>query len=140
RKPEATDEAAAKARQKSEQKSEKGSANPDGEHFEEAVKSAAEATTALEAHADDKSAKVEVITRRHALGPEAVAGEAGKGYDLLVVGIANTRDPNGGFSKDLALNTQSFEGTLAVVDTRSRGQDKGRDPARPVHCRSLITV
>jgi len=126
-KPEAMDEYAAKARQKSEQKSGKGSAKPDGEHFEEAVKSAAEATTALEAHPDEeKSAKVEVITRRHALGPEALADEARKGYDLLVVGIANTRDPKGGFSKDLSLITQSFGGPLAVVDTRGRGRDLSR--------------
>jgi len=133
-KPEAMDEAAAKARQKFEQKSEKGSAKPDGEHFEEAVKSAAEATTALEAHADDKSAKVEVITRRHALGPEAVAGEAGKGYDLLVVGIANIRDPKGGFSRELSLITQSFDGPLVVVDTR------GRDLSRLRYGRILIPV
>jgi nucleotide-binding universal stress UspA family protein len=126
-KPEATDEYAAKARQKSEQKSAKGSAKPGGEHFEEAVKSAAEATTALEAHSnEEKPAKVEVITRRHPLGPEAVAGEARKGYDLLVLGIANTRDPKGGFSRDLSLITQSFEGPLAVVDTRSRGRDLSR--------------
>jgi Kef-type K+ transport system membrane component KefB/nucleotide-binding universal stress UspA family protein len=135
-KPEAMDEYAAKARQKSEQKSEKTSAKPDGDHFEEAVKSAAKATTTLEARPDEKkSAKVEVITRRHALGPEAVADEARKGYDLLVVGIANTRDSDGGFSKDLSLITQSFEGPLAVVDTRSR-----RDLARLRRGRILIPV
>jgi Kef-type K+ transport system membrane component KefB/nucleotide-binding universal stress UspA family protein len=120
-KPEATDEYAAKARQKSGQKFGKGSAKSEGDHFEEAVKNAAEATTALETHSnEEKPAKVEVITRRHALGPEAVAGEAGKGYDLLVVGIANIRDPEGGFSRDLSLTTQSFEGPLAVVDIRGR--------------------
>jgi Kef-type K+ transport system membrane component KefB/nucleotide-binding universal stress UspA family protein len=135
-KPEAMDEYAAKARQKSEQKFEKTSVKPDGNHFEEAVKSAAKATTALEARPDEeKSAKIEVITRRRALGPEAVAAEARKGYDLLVVGIANTREPNGGFSKDLSLITQSFEGPLAVADTRGR-----RDLTRLRHGRILIPV
>jgi K+:H+ antiporter len=134
-KPEAMDEFAAKARQKSEQKSGKGAAKPNGEHFEEAVKSAAEATTALEAHSnEEKPAKVEVITRRHALGPEALADEARKGYDLLVVGIANICDLNGGFSRDLSLITQSFEGPLAVVDAR------GRDLSRLRYGRILIPV
>jgi len=123
KKPEKIDEAFAKARQKPK----KGSAKPGEERFEEAVKSAAKATTTLEARPDEETpAKVEVITRRHALGPEAVAGEARKGYDFLVVGIANTRDPKGGFSRDLSLITQSFEGPLAVVDTRSRGRDLSR--------------
>jgi len=139
------DEAFAKARQKPK----KGSAEPGEERFEEAVKSAAKATTTFEARPDEKkSAKVEVITRRHALGPEAVADEARKGYDLLVVGIANTRDSNGGFSKDLSLITQSFEGPLAVADTRGRGHDRdhdrdhdrGRDLTRLRHGRILIPV
>jgi nucleotide-binding universal stress UspA family protein len=134
-KPEAMDEYAAKARQRSEQKSEKSSAKPDGDQFEEAVKSAAKATTTLEARPDEKkSAKVEVITRRHALGPEALADEARKGYDLLVVGIADIRDPKGGFSRELSLITQSFQGPLVVVDIR------GRDLSRLRYGRILIPV
>jgi len=141
KKPEKIDEAFAKARQKPK----KGSAKPGEERFEDAVKSAAKATTTLEARPDEKkSAKVEVITRRHALGPEAVADEARKGYDLLVVGIANTRDSNAGFSKDLSLITQSFEGPLAVADTRGHGHDRdhdrGRDLTRLRHGRILIPV
>ncbi|MGB3744412.1 MAG: cation:proton antiporter [Xanthobacteraceae bacterium] len=132
KKPEKIDEAFAKARQKPK----KGSAKPGEERFEEAVKSAAKATTTLEARPDEETpAKVEVITRRHALGPEAVADEARKGYDLLVIGIANTRDSKGGFGKDLSLVTQSFEGPLAVVDTRSR-----RDLTRLRRGRILIPV
>jgi Kef-type K+ transport system membrane component KefB/nucleotide-binding universal stress UspA family protein len=88
--------------------------------FEREVKSAAEATTLLEARPDeDRPGKAEVITRQRADGPDAVAGEASKGYDLLVVGIADSRDPKGGFSKDLSLITHGFEGPLALVDTRA---------------------
>ena len=36
-------------------------------------------------------------------------------YDLLVIGIAKTRNPKGGFSKDMSLITKGFEGPLAVV-------------------------
>jgi Kef-type K+ transport system membrane component KefB/nucleotide-binding universal stress UspA family protein len=133
-KPEATDEFTAKARQKTE----KGSTKPDGQRFVEAVKNAAEATTALEAHPDDnKPDKIDVIARSHAvIDPKALADEARKGYDLLVVGIANTRDPKGGFSEDLSLITQSFDGPLALVDTRGRGHN----PARLRRGRILIPV
>jgi Kef-type K+ transport system membrane component KefB/nucleotide-binding universal stress UspA family protein len=87
------------------------------ERFEEAVKSAAEASR--DPHPDEEQPrKVDVITRQGGAGPEAVAGEAAKGYDLLIVGIADTRDPRGGFSEDLSLITRGFEGPLAVVDTR----------------------
>ncbi len=45
---------------------------------------------------------------RKTISPETVAGEARKGYDFLVVGIAKTHDPNGGFSKDVSLITKGF--------------------------------
>src|SRR5690242_5553121 len=90
----------------------------EGEGFEAAVKSAAETATREHHPDEDKPGKVEVITRRAAAGVEAVAREARKGYDLLIVGIANSRDPKGGFSKDLSLITRGFDGPLAVVETR----------------------
>ena len=85
---------------------------------------------------EEKSGNVEVITRRPAGGPEAIADEAGKGYDLLVVGIADTRDPKGGFSQDLSLITGEFDGPLVVVDTRS----PRHEPAKERHGRVLIPV
>jgi nucleotide-binding universal stress UspA family protein len=113
-------------------------AQPDGEQFERAVKRAAEATTPLDTEADeDRPAKIDVITRQHkALDAQTVAGEVRKGYDLLIVGIANTRDARGGFSKDLSTFTQGVEGPIAVVDTR----DGGRIFAGRRHGRILIPV
>jgi len=97
------------------------------EHSEEAVKAAAEAATSREPDQDeDKPGNVEVITRKHAAAPEAIAEEAGKGYDLLIVGIADSRGPKGGFSKDLSLITKGFEGPLALVDTRVAGHEPGK--------------
>jgi Kef-type K+ transport system membrane component KefB/nucleotide-binding universal stress UspA family protein len=114
-----------------------GNGGREGERFEEAVKSAAEATTSRDHHPDEeKRGKLEVITRQDATGPEAVAGEAGKGYDLLIIGIANPRDPKGGFSGDLSLITQGFEGPLAVVDTRL----PRHEPPKERHRRVLIPV
>jgi Kef-type K+ transport system membrane component KefB/nucleotide-binding universal stress UspA family protein len=113
---EAMDEAAATGRQRSA----KRSAKEVGEGLEETVKSAAEATTWLEANpAEGKPAKLDVITRP-ALDPAAIAAEARKGYDLFVIGIANVRDPKGGFSRDLSRITQGFEGPLALADMRDR--------------------
>ena len=111
-------------------------AESDGKRSEEAVKRAAEATTSLETPDGEKPGKVNVITRQPAGGPEAVANEASKGYDLLVVGIADTRDPKGGFSKDLSLITRGFEGPLAVVDARSPRHELAKER----HGRVLIPV
>ena len=112
-------------------------ARSDGKRSEQAVKRAAAATTSLEPEPDEeKPGNVEVITRRPAGGPEAIADEAGKGYDLLVVGIADTRDPKGGFSQDLSLITGEFDGPLVVVDTRS----PRHEPAKERHGRVLIPV
>jgi Kef-type K+ transport system membrane component KefB/nucleotide-binding universal stress UspA family protein len=115
----------------------KSRAKPDGEHLEQAVKTAAESTASLDYEADDKSATVDVITRHYAaLNADVVAGEARKGYDLLIVGIAITRDPTGGFSKDLSMLTQRFKGPLVVVDAL----DGRRALAGRSHGRILIPV
>ena len=86
-------------------------------------------TTTLESHPDEeKPGNVDVIRRqREPNNADAVAGEARKGYDLLVVGIAKTRDPKGGFSKDVSLITNGFEGPLAVVDAHQTRLDRASD-------------
>ena len=108
----------------------------DDDRSEEAVKTAPEPTMSHDHPDEERPGEVEVITRQGVAGPEAVAGEARKGYDLLIVGIADSRDPKGGFSKDLSLITRGFEGPLAVVDTRLPGQD----PTKERHGRVLIPV
>jgi Kef-type K+ transport system membrane component KefB/nucleotide-binding universal stress UspA family protein len=89
-------------------------------HVEESaqeVKSAAERVTTLETHPEEeRPGSVDVTTvRKAATGPESVAEEARKGYDLLVIGVADTRDPKGGFGRHVSLIAQEFEGALAVV-------------------------
>lgn len=46
---------------------------------------------------------------------EAVASEARKGYDLLVIGIENTRTPEGGLTEEVTHIAGGFEGAIAVV-------------------------
>ena len=93
------------------------------------VEEAAESATLLEAHPDEeKPGSVEVITRENRpSGPAAVAGEARKGYDLLVIGIAKTRNPKGGFSKEVSTIADGFEGPLALVDANGAGHRRLRE-------------
>jgi Kef-type K+ transport system membrane component KefB/nucleotide-binding universal stress UspA family protein len=92
----------------------------------ETVETAAEGIDTLEPHPDEeKPGNVDVTARSDKpKGPRAIAEEARKGYDFMVVGIAKTRNPNGGFSKDISLITNGFEGPLAVVDAHEPRRDR----------------
>ena len=84
------------------------------------------ASTRSKSHPDEeKPGNVDVTARSDKpKGPQAIAEEARKGYDFMVVGIAKTRNPNGGFSKDISLITNGFEGPLAVVDAHEPRRDR----------------
>ncbi|MGC2123974.1 MAG: cation:proton antiporter, partial [Xanthobacteraceae bacterium] len=128
------DKKAAKSRsEKATEKSPEGSApataGADGEDSKRAVETAAASVTTLEAHPDEeKPGKVDVTTRRpDSIDHEAVAGEARKGYDLLVVGVARTRNPKGGFSKEVSRITDGFDGPLAIVNSHREPDQKDRE-------------
>ena len=95
------------------------------EESKEEFGTAAKGTMELKAQPDkEKSANVDVTRRQQeSNSAEAVAGEARKGYDFLIVGIAKARNPKGGFSKDVSLITKGFEGPLAVVDSPELRRD-----------------
>jgi Kef-type K+ transport system membrane component KefB/nucleotide-binding universal stress UspA family protein len=101
----------------------------DGDNSVQEVKDAAETMTTLEAHPDAEKPGTVTVTRRQqeSTGAEAVAGEARKGYDLLVVGISKTRNPKGGFSKDVSRITEGFDGPLAIVDAHGARVDRADD-------------
>jgi Kef-type K+ transport system membrane component KefB/nucleotide-binding universal stress UspA family protein len=83
----------------------------------EVVKAAANQT--VERKKDEKPATADVTVRTPELPTdEAVALEAKKGYDLLFIGIENTRKKSGGFHEDLARIAFAFEGPLAVAAAR----------------------
>src|SRR5262249_39330565 len=70
---------------------------------------------------------VEVVERRADLPwHEAVAAEARKGYDLLVIGIDPTVAPGGGFHERVSRLAHGFPGSIAVI--AARGQHEA-DPA-----------
>jgi Kef-type K+ transport system membrane component KefB/nucleotide-binding universal stress UspA family protein len=107
------------------------------DRIEETVRAAAE-DTALAQSGDDEPAPVDVTIRKHdAPSGEAVAKEAEKGYDLLVVGVENTRVKNGGFHSDVSRIASAFEGPLAIV---AGSGDQLRHPQQsPLHILVPVT-
>jgi Kef-type K+ transport system membrane component KefB/nucleotide-binding universal stress UspA family protein len=99
------------------------------ETAEETVKAAAKTTTHVEESEEEnpKPAHVDVSTTKaeEQRPDQAVAAEALKGYDLLVLGIGNTEAERGTLHRDVARLAASFEGPLAVVVGR------GEHLARP---------
>ena len=82
------------------------------------VKSAAEATRDADDDASPSS-PIAITVRTHDNPTnEAVASEAKKGYDLLLVGIENTLAKPDGFHKDVSRITAAFDGPIAVVVAR----------------------
>jgi Kef-type K+ transport system membrane component KefB/nucleotide-binding universal stress UspA family protein len=81
------------------------------------VRTAAAHTVTLAAHPDEQTrGSVEVTARtKKAASAEAVADEAQKGYDLLIVGIDKTRGPQGGFGPEITRIANGFDGPLAVA-------------------------
>jgi Kef-type K+ transport system membrane component KefB/nucleotide-binding universal stress UspA family protein len=99
------------------------------EHSKKKVEAAAEDTVTLATHPDEQArGSVDVTTRtKKAASPQAIANEAQKGYDLLLVGIDKTRGSRGGFSPDITHIADSFDGSLAVAIAGGRLQ-KGNEP------------
>jgi Kef-type K+ transport system membrane component KefB/nucleotide-binding universal stress UspA family protein len=86
-----------------------------GDLLETAVKAAAQNSSAMSSESEGTSL-VDVTTRTgEAPTEEAVADEARKGYDLLMVGVEKTRARSGGFHPQAARVASSFEGALAIV-------------------------
>jgi K+:H+ antiporter len=64
---------------------------------------------------DDQSTPLDVTVRKPtAPSEEAVAEEARKGYDLLFIGLKNTRGKDGGFHGDVARMASGFDGPIAI--------------------------
>jgi nucleotide-binding universal stress UspA family protein len=109
---------------------------PAEEGHAKAVKSAAQSVTTLAAHPEEvEQGSVDVTTRsKKGSVQETVASEAEKGYDLLVIGIRNTRTPAGGLTTEVTRIADGFEGALAVVAAH------GPQIAQVSHSRANILV
>ena len=83
------------------------------------------------------SVKVDVSTRaREGSAEQAVADEARKGYDLLVIGIDNAVE-HGEFSEELNRIAARFDGPLAIVI--ARGEHLERPLKSPLHILVPVT-
>jgi nucleotide-binding universal stress UspA family protein len=94
----------------------RSSGEPDKRH-EDAIKSAAGTVMTLEAHPDEsRQGSADVTTRRkETFTHDAIAREGRKGYDLLVIGIGNTRVSGAGLTEEVTHIADGFEGALAIV-------------------------
>ena len=70
---------------------------------------------------EKKKENVQVITRVETLpSQEAIAKEAKKGYDLLFVGIKNSKLGKSGLPNELSRIAAEFDGPLAVIEARGK--------------------
>src|SRR3954468_24934615 len=68
--------------------------------------------------------EIDVIVRKHDVSPaEAIATEAERGYDLLLVGIEEVTTKGGSFHPALSRLVSQFEGSVAIVDARGAHRD-----------------
>ena len=96
----------------------------------EGVKAAAEESKQRQI-SEDEPGPVDVTVRRlDASSEEAVAKEAKKGYDLLLVGVANTAT-KGAFHPDVTRIAAAFEGPLAI--TFGKGIHLRQPERSPLH-------
>ena len=73
---------------------------------------------------------IDVIVRKHDVSPsEAIATEAERGYDLLLVGIEEVTTKGGSFHPALSRLVSQFEGSVAIVDARGAHRE---DPVAPI--------
>ena len=94
----------------------------DEESAENTVRNAAKAIAEL--GAENTSDDVDVTTRsRRARPSDAVADEARKGFDLLVVGMDKVTGAKGGYDRKVEEVTKGFEGPIALVAARGRHLD-----------------
>jgi Kef-type K+ transport system membrane component KefB/nucleotide-binding universal stress UspA family protein len=101
-------------------RTQKASALTEEENPEMVVKVAAEANTGRKAKAEEvKPDPVDITTKvPEKPADEAIASEAKKGYDLLVIGLEKTIARKKEFHPEVSLIATSFDGPLAIVDAR----------------------
>jgi Kef-type K+ transport system membrane component KefB/nucleotide-binding universal stress UspA family protein len=108
-----------------------------GDLVEETLKAAAEGTKLATGNGEEPAPVDVTIRNDDAPTGEAVANEAKKGYDLLSVGIENTRAKNGAFHQDVGRIAAAFQGPLAIVAANG---DHLKEPERsPLHILVPVT-
>jgi K+:H+ antiporter len=107
-----------------------------GSHLDATIKAAADDSKPSQKGADETAPADVTILKHDAPTDEAVAKEAKKGYDLLLVGIDKTRS-KGSFDEGVGRIASAFEGPLAIVAGHA---DRLSEPQRsPAHILVPVT-
>jgi Kef-type K+ transport system membrane component KefB/nucleotide-binding universal stress UspA family protein len=97
----------------------------------DAAKAAAEDSERTQS-GEDPAPPLDVTVRKPTAPSEgAVAEEARKGYDLLFIGLKNTRGKDGGFHGDIARVASGFEGPFAI--SAGKGVHLEQPERSPLH-------
>ncbi|MGY3444932.1 MULTISPECIES: cation:proton antiporter domain-containing protein [unclassified Bradyrhizobium] len=106
----------------------------DAESPEATVINAAKISAEASAEADaDGGGNVDVISRApEETVAEAIAEEAKKGFDLLVVGMDAVAGPDGGFDRRINELTSGFDGPLAIAAAKGVHADEPAANARKI--------
>jgi Kef-type K+ transport system membrane component KefB/nucleotide-binding universal stress UspA family protein len=117
-----------------------GQANPKGpeKHLDQIRKGAKASASAVKRDENMPVDKVHLTARTTADGTgQAIAAEARKGYDMLLVGLNRALTPKGAFSARLNDVTRGFDGPLCLV---LRGAGGGSLPSLDAGARILVPV
>lgn len=113
--------------EKSDDKPKDKVAEKKAEHAGEAVKKAAEHTKSKQKEEEKVDTPVEVTTVVHeAPGPDVIAAEAAKGYDLMLIGLEKTTTRGHDFHDSVASLAQGFTGPLGITLVRGDLEDDPR--------------
>ena len=105
--------------EKAEKKSEKEEEKRKAEKAGETVKQAAAQIKSKQKENEKVDAPVNVTTIVHeAPGPDVIAEEAKKGYDLMIIGLEKTSKRSKEFHESVTSLALGFEGPLAITATR----------------------
>jgi Kef-type K+ transport system membrane component KefB/nucleotide-binding universal stress UspA family protein len=97
------------------------------EHAGETVKKAAEQIKSKQKEEEKVDAPVDVTTIVHeAPGPDIIAAEAEKGYDMMLIGLEKMTVRGKDFHSSVAALAQGFKGPLGVTLVRGELEEKPR--------------
>jgi Kef-type K+ transport system membrane component KefB/nucleotide-binding universal stress UspA family protein len=97
------------------------------EHAGETVKKAAEQTKSKQKDEEKVDTPVAVTTVVHeAPGPDIIAAEAAKGYDLMLIGLEKTTVRGQDFHESVTTLAQGFKGPLGITLVRGDLEEKPR--------------
>jgi Kef-type K+ transport system membrane component KefB/nucleotide-binding universal stress UspA family protein len=70
---------------------------------------------------------IDVMERKPETSPEAaIAAEARKGYDMLVIGVDPITGPKGGFHQQVSKLVHEFDGAIAIISARGQHEEEPR--------------